>query len=394
MLAAAHPDAAARAPTCGARARTAARRPGSAPRARRPRRSAPRRRRRLGGSSAAGASSLAEDLRAPGPGPRPRRRSSGRRRRTSGFTPLPRIEVPSAVRYSPTVRSSAPPAVELDHLLEGPLAEGPGADDLGEVVLLQRRGEDLGRRGGVAVDQDDDRRAGRARRRRPRSRARPGCGSRSRRRRRPRGRRWAEHRLVEQAAAVAAQVEHEALGAAAVEALDLLAQLAVGALAEGGEPHVADLLAVDVAADRPRTAGTRTSARSSVERRGACRRRPGRSAARPRSRAGPLIRAVETSEGTPAIDSPSTATITSPSSIPARSAGVSGKTLATRSPAWTSVTVSPTPEKRPEVAALKRLELLGVEVVGEAVVVAPAQLLDHRRRSRRRRASPRSGSRK
>jgi hypothetical protein len=63
------------------------------------------------------------------------------------------------------------------------------------------------------------------------------------------------------------------------------------------------------------------------------------------------MRAVETFDGTPAIDSPSTATITSPGSIPARSAGVSGRTSATRRPLGTSFTVSPTPEKRPEVAA-------------------------------------------
>ena len=39
-----------------------------------------------------------------------------------------------------------------------------------------------------------------------------------------------EHRLVQQAAAVAAQVEHQPLGALAVEPLDRMGQLAVGAL--------------------------------------------------------------------------------------------------------------------------------------------------------------------
>ena len=38
---------------------------------------------------------------------------------------------------------------------------------------------------------------------------------------------------------------------------------------------------------------------------------------------------------------------------PASSAGVSGNTLATRRPFGTSVTVSPTPENRPEVADRK-----------------------------------------
>ena len=102
----------------------------------------------------------------------------------------------------------------------------------------------------------------------------------------------------------------------------------------------------------PLTAGTRTSARSSSTflagppPAGSMRS----STAVP---AGPLIRAVETSEGIPAIDLPSTATIRSPCSSPAFSAGVSGSTLATRRPCGASVTVSPTPEKRPDVAEMK-----------------------------------------
>ena len=71
-----------------------------------------------------------------------------------------------------------------------------------------------------------------------------------------------EHRLVEQAAAVAAQVEHQALGALAVEALDRLAQLAVRALAEGREANVGDLCGRPTRRISPSTAGTRTSARS------------------------------------------------------------------------------------------------------------------------------------
>src|SRR6476659_11405594 len=65
---------------------------------------------------------------------------------------------------------------------------------------------------------------------------------------------------------------------------------------------------------------------------------------------GPLIRAVATSAGTPASERPSTAVIRSPSLIRARWAGVPGRTVATRSPRLTPVTVRPTPEKRPEVA--------------------------------------------
>ena len=74
---------------------------------------------------------------------------------------------------------------------------------------------------------------------------------------------------------------------------------------------------------------------------------------------GPLIRAVETSAGTPARERPFTAVIRSPSSIPARWAGVSGRTLATRSPRLTPVTVRPTPEKRPEAAASNSLSSCG-----------------------------------
>ena len=55
------------------------------------------------------------------------------------------------------------------------------------------------------------------------------------------------------------------------------------------------------------------------------------------------MRAVETCEATPAIDLPSTATITSPSFSPASSAGVSGKTSEIRSPFGTSVTARPIP---------------------------------------------------
>ena len=68
----------------------------------------------------------------------------------------------------------------------------------------------------------------------------------------------------------------------------------------------------------------------------------------------PLIREAATVEETPAIDSPSTATIWSPTSRPASSAGVSSKTRATRRPRFVSVTLSPIPENSPEVEARKR----------------------------------------
>ncbi len=130
------------------RARTAARRRGTV-RARRDDGARGRRSTRSGITSPRAAPSRPRRGRARAP----RRRRRGRpRRATSGLTPLPRIEVPSAVRYSPTVRSSAPPASQVDHLLEDALAVGARADDGGEVVLLERGGDDLGGRGGVAVD--------------------------------------------------------------------------------------------------------------------------------------------------------------------------------------------------------------------------------------------------
>jgi hypothetical protein len=62
-----------------------------------------------------------------------------------------------------------------------------------------------------------------------------------------------------------------------------------------------------------------------------------------------LIIAVATSAGSPAIDSPSTEEMTSPSRIPASLAGVSSNTVVTRRPRLTSRTLSPTPEKLPDV---------------------------------------------
>ncbi len=73
---------------------------------------------------------------------------------------------------------------QVDDLLEGALAVGARPDDGRDVVDLQRRGEDLGRRGRVAVDQDRPSASGRARHRPRRRCGRPGCGSRSRRSRR------------------------------------------------------------------------------------------------------------------------------------------------------------------------------------------------------------------
>ncbi len=61
----------------------------------------------------------------------------------------------------------------------------------------------------------------------------------------------------------------------------------------------------------------------------------------------PLIFAVDTSVGSPAIDSPFTSVITSSVWMPAFSAGDPSNTLATSSPRGCSCTVIPTPSKRP-----------------------------------------------
>ena len=53
-----------------------------------------------------------------------------------------------------------------------------------------------------------------------------------------------QHALAQQAAAVAAQVEHDALGALVDQLVELRAQLAVRALREAEQLHVRDLLAV------------------------------------------------------------------------------------------------------------------------------------------------------
>ena len=379
-------------PTCSARARTAARRPGTAPGARRPRRTgcagarlrragaaarrrprAPRSRRlvvaRVFGSSATRTSGL----RRPRRGSRCRRRSGTRR--SSGRAP--------------------PPARQVDHLLEGPLAVGAGADDLGEVVLLQRRGQDLGRRGGVAVDEDH----GRARvdrvARPPGSRGRPGSGSRSRRRCRPRAKMLGESTAsLSSPPPLPRRSRTRPSAPLAVEPLDLVAQLAVGALAEGVRSgRRRPCRRRRRAGSSPSTAGTRTSARSSVE----LARLADPSAGTTRSSTSVPARALDLARSRPPrrrrrSTCPSTRDDQVALLDPGPLGGRVGKHARHPQPGGTSVTVSPTPEKRPEVAASKSSQLLGGEVVGELVVVALAQRRRPCPRSRRRRASPRSGS--
>ena len=74
---------------------------------------------------------------------------------------------------------------------------------------------------------------------------------------------------------------------------------------------------------------------------------------------GPLILAVATSLSTPAIESPSTETTISPTSIPARSAGERLKTWPTLRPFLTGITESPIPENLPAISSWNFFRLSG-----------------------------------
>ena len=162
--------------------------------------------------------------------------------RTSGLTPLPRIEVPSAVRYSPTVRSSAAPSSSSITSWKVPLPKvvvpttvarsfccsaavtiseaeavsplvsttvGPRVDRVAlGVVGLARPRASLGDHDGPVLEED----------------------------------RGDQDRLLQQAAAVAAQVEDQALGALARRGRSISSRSSPWAPStEGREPHVADL---------------------------------------------------------------------------------------------------------------------------------------------------------
>ena len=132
---------------------------------------------------------------------------------------------------------------ELLDLLEDALAERAGAHHRRAVAVLQRAGDDLRRRGRLAVDEHGDRDLGVDRGARrlehvlgPRAAARGddlALGDEDRRH---------QDGLVEQAAAVVAEVEDDRLGALADQAAHGLADLAVGARGEAGELDVGDLL--------------------------------------------------------------------------------------------------------------------------------------------------------
>ena len=109
-----------------------------------------------------------------------------------------------------------------------------------------------------------------------------------------------QHRLVQQPAAVVAQVEHDALRALVQQVVDRLAHLAVRAGREAGEPHVRDLRPPALVASRPRPTGTSTRARSSATSRGA--RLPLTTVSVTSVPAGPLISVVACSDVLPASD--------------------------------------------------------------------------------------------
>ena len=228
---------------------------------------------------------------------------------------------------------------------------------VGEVVLLQRRGEDLGRRGGVAVDQDDDRAAARSRRRWPRSRWSP----------------WV--RLsVETTVAV---LEEDARRTApprssrppplprrsstrpsapcAVEPLDLVAKLAVGALAEGREARRRRSCCRRRRSILPVTAGTRRR-RARASTLPAPRRSPASTTVSSTSvPAGPLIRAVDDVGGDAgdrlAVDGDDQVAVLDPGLL---GRGVRRRRCATRRPCFASVTVSADRRRSsPEVVGLE-----------------------------------------
>ncbi len=132
------------------------------------------------------------------------------------------------------------PAVGERHdLLEDALAVGVGSDDLGPAAVLQRPGDDLGRRRGVAVHQHHHRDPGRdrvplgevhlARLAAPGGRDDRAVGDED-----------AGHvdRLVKQTAAVLAQIEDQRPGPGAERPLDVAPQLVAGAVGERGQLQV------------------------------------------------------------------------------------------------------------------------------------------------------------
>ena len=202
-------------PSPAGRAGRTARRPGSARASRAARRAASsarraRRARRLTGAarapSTASARSRASSRGGRGVVARPERRAPGP---LPGATPRPPRLRPSGMKYWPAVMSSAPPLDSSMTCWKTPLPNVRVPDEHRALAVLQGAGDDLRRRGRVAVDEHDERRrrgdhgvAGRAQRA-------LGHAAPARRHDRPVAQERAgdELRLADQAAAVAAQVE-------------------------------------------------------------------------------------------------------------------------------------------------------------------------------------------
>ena len=138
--------------------------------------------------------------------------SVGPRATTSvGVMPLPKISSPFGVSQRSMAEADDRPVGQGEGQQHRARAERRLADDLGAIGVLDRAGHDLGRAGGVVVDEDHQRNIGRRRRCRP---SRPGSARRRRSRGcRPscRGQESARRldRLVDVAARIAAQVEDD-----------------------------------------------------------------------------------------------------------------------------------------------------------------------------------------
>ena len=231
-------------------------------------------------------------------------------------------------------------------LLEDALAEGLLAHHGGAVVVAQRAGHDLGGAGRAAVNQHGHRDVG-------------GDGAAGGvqlllRAVAPVGRddqalvhEDAGHQppLLEQPAAVAAQVEHDALRALSQQPVDLLAELGVRAVGEGGQLGHPDLRA---AHGGHVTLRHRHVDAGALDGDGARRRPPLRG---DRERDGGARLALDLVAGrraaAPAIDWPLTFTITSPLWIPAAAAGEPANTLTTPRPCLVGFTEMPMPSNWP-----------------------------------------------
>ena len=287
---------------------------------------------------------------------------------------------PFGVKYSPTVSFSAPPLARLVLFLEDALAVGAGADHGRVGVVVQRRGEDL-RRGARCCGRSGRRRA------RRRSAAAGSCG---------RCRPWcaisvdtttspcgqedagAEHRLVEQAAGVFAQVEDDPFGPFALDLFDPV----------GERCWPASLKLSRAARSRaclPSTSTSRAARRSAADLGPGQRQLRAPSGSWRRARravtsvpSGPLdlLRRFGRVEPGDRLAVDRDDRVARPRSRPP-SAGEPWKTSTTRRPFFDGDDAQPDPGEAPFDLLVEPFQAFRREVVGEAVFVAFAQLADH-----------------